>query len=423
MIIKNGRVMDPSTGFDKVTDILIEDGKIKKVGKIEDFNENQVIDAGGLIVAPGLIDVHVHFREPGQTHKEDIISGSKAAAAGGFTTVVAMANTNPIIDNEEALKDVLQKAKESPIKVLTVAAVTKGFKGQELVDMERLHSLGAVGFSDDGMPILDEKLTWEAMIRANKIGAPISFHEENPIFIENPGINEGKVSKKLGIQGALNLSEDMMIARDSMFALYSGATINIQHISSKTAIDMVMLIKAIGASVFTEVTPHHFSLTEEAVLEHGTMAKMNPPLRTEDDRQRIIQGLKDDTIEIIATDHAPHSYDEKNVEFTRAPSGIIGLETSLSLGITNLVKPGHISMLKLLAKMTTNPARLYNLETGTLKEGAPADIVIFDENESYMVEKFQSKSSNSPFIGTSLYGRVKVTICDGNIVWDNREII
>lgn len=421
MIIKNGRLMDPASELDALVDVLIEDGRIKEIGKIENTNGHEIIDAQGLIVAPGLVDIHVHFREPGQTHKEDILSGSRAAAAGGFTTVVAMANTNPIIDNDETLIDVLEKMKQSPIKVHTLAAITKGFKGEELVDMERLHKLGAIGFSDDGLPIKEEKLVWEAMQRAKELGVVLSFHEENPKFIGAPGINEGSISEKLGLKGAPSISEDVMVARDAMLALYTGATIDIQHISSGLAVDLVRLIKFIDAKVYAEVTPHHFSLTEEAVLEHGTLAKMNPPLRTEADRQKIIQGLKDSTIEIIATDHAPHSSEEKNQEFKNAPSGIIGLETSLALGITNLVRPGHLTLMEVLEKMTINPAKLYNLEGGSLKLGGPADIVIFDENELYVVEEFQSRSSNSPFIGDTLYGKVKLTICDGKIVWDNRD--
>ncbi len=419
MIIKNGRVIDPSTGLDEKIDLLIKDGKIKDMGKFDDINDEEFIDAEGFIVAPGLVDIHVHFREPGFTYKEDIQTGSDAAAAGGFTTVIAMANTNPIIDNEETLKFVLEEMKKSKINVYTVAAVTKGFKGEELVDMEKLHELGAVGFSEDGIPINNEKTILKAMLKAKALNVPLSFHEESPNLIGFPGINDGKVAEKLGIKGAPGASEDIMVARDAMLALYTGATIDIQHISSGNSADMVRFIKGLGANVYAEVTPHHFSLTEDAVLEHGTLAKMNPPLRTEYDRLRIIEGLKDDTIEIIATDHAPHSSEEKNKELTKAPSGIIGLETSLSLGITNLVRKGHLSLIKLLEKMTINPAKLYNLECGTLSIGSKADIVIFDEDESYVVEGFKSKSSNSPFIGETLYGRIKYTICDGNIVYKN----
>ncbi|MDR7870884.1 MAG: dihydroorotase [Tissierellaceae bacterium] len=419
MIIKNGRVIDPSTGLDKIIDIKIEDGKISDIGHFDNLGDTEIIDAKGLVVAPGLVDIHVHFRDPGFTYKEDIISGSESAAAGGFTTVVAMANTNPIIDNEETLKYVMEKAKESKINVHTVAALTKGFKGEELVDMEKLHNLGAIGFTDDGIPINNGKLIFEAMKKAKQLNVPLSFHEEDPSFIGIAGINEGAISKKLGIQGATNVSEDVMVARDSMIALYTGATIDIQHISSGNAVDMVRLAKGLGANVYAEVTPHHFSITEEAVLEHGALAKMNPPLRTENDRMRLIEGLKDGTIEIIATDHAPHSTEEKSGELTKTPSGIIGLETALSLGITNLVKKNHLTLLELLKKMTINPAKLYNLDCGTLSIGSNADIVIFSEEESYVVEEFKSKSSNSPFIGETLCGKIKYTICKGNMVYKN----
>jgi len=327
MLIKNGTVIDPSTGFNEKVDLLIEGGKIKNIGKFDHIQDEEVIDADGYIVAPGLVDIHVHFREPGFTHKEDIQTGSEAAAAGGFTTVVAMANTKPIIDNEDTLKIVLEQMEKSKINVYTVAAVTKGFNGEELVDMDCLYKLGAVGFSDDGIPIKNENTVYKAMLKAKELDVPISFHEENPNFIGMPGINEGKVSDKLGIKGATNLSEDIMVARDSIIALHTGAKIDIQHISSGNSVDMVRLFKNMGANIYAEVTPHHFSLTEDAVLEYQSLAKMNPPLRTEEDRLRIIEGLNDDTIEIIATDHAPHSEDEKGQELTKAPSGIIGLET------------------------------------------------------------------------------------------------
>ncbi len=417
MLIKNGRVMDPSTCFDEVVDLLIEDGKIMGIGHLDDVIKHEVLDAKGCIVAPGLVDVHVHFREPGATYKEDIESGSQAAAKGGFTTVVAMANTKPVVDNEETLKYILEKMNRTKIKVHTVAALSKGLKGEELVDMKRLIDLGAIGFSDDGVPIKDEYLIFNAMKKAKELDVPISLHEEDPNFIGLSGINEGKISEKMGIKGAPNISEDVMVARDTMLAYYAGAKICIQHISSAASVDMVALIQALGAQVYAEATPHHFSLNEESVLKYGTLAKMNPPLRTEEDRLRIIEGLKNGIIQIIATDHAPHSKEEKDVEFTKAPSGIIGLETSLSLGITNLVREGHLSLMKLLKKMSTNPAELYNLDIGTLKIGYPADIVIFDENESYVVDEFLSKSSNSPFVGETLYGKVKYTICDGEIVY------
>lgn len=421
ILIKNGRVIDPKSKRDEVLDIIIKGDKIFKIGKFEPTNEyKKIIDASNSIVSPGLIDVHVHFRDPGFTHKEDIQTGSMSAAKGGFTTVVCMANTNPIVDNNETLEYIKEKAKLSPINILQSCAITKGFKGEELVDMKALKECGAVGFTDDGLPIMDSDIIYKAMLKAKELDVVLSFHEEDPSLITVAGINEGEISKKLGISGASNIAEDVMVARDCMIAIKTGAKVNIQHISSGVAVETVRMAKKLGANVYAEATPHHFSLTEEDVLTYGTNAKMNPPLRTEFDKNKIIEGLKDDTIEIIATDHAPHTYNEKNVEFAKAPSGIVGLETALALGITNLVKKGHLSMIKLLEKMTINPAKLYNLDCGYIKEGAVADLVIFNEDEIYKVNDFASKSSNSPFIGHKLYGKVNYTICRGNIVYEDK---
>lgn len=418
ILIKDGRLIDPKTNKDEILDLIIKDNKIYKIGKFQSSDKYEtVIDAKGKIVAPGLIDVHVHFRDPGFTYKEDIQTGSDSAARGGFTTVVCMANTNPIVDNEETLNYIKKESEKSKINVLQVGAITKGFKGKELVDMEYLKSIGAVGFSDDGVPIMDSKLVMEAMIKAKELNVPLSFHEEDPALIGSPGINQGKISDKLCGKGAPNVAEDTMVARDCILALKTGAKVNIQHISSGISVDIVRFVKSLGANVVAEATPHHFSLTEEAVLEHKTYAKMNPPLRTEEDKYKIIQGLKDDIIEIIATDHAPHSIEEKEKELTKAPSGIIGLETSLALGISNLVRKGHLTIMKLIEKMTINPAKLYNLDTGFIAEGAIADIVIFDPSENWVVSGFASKSSNSPFKGQNLYGKIKYTICKGNIVY------
>ena len=349
ILIKNGRLIDPKNNIDEVTDILIEDTKIKKIGKIaDDKNYETVIDATDKIVAPGLIDVHVHFRDPGFTYKEDIITGANSAKAGGFTTVICMANTKPVVDNEETLKYILEQTKKTDINVLQAAAITKGFQGNELTDMEKLKELGAVGFTDDGIPIKDTKIVFEAMEIAKKLDMPLSFHEEDPALIGRPGVNKGEISKKLDFEGAPNVAEDVLVARDCMMALNSGAKVSIQHISSGNSVDMVRFIKGLGANVSAEATPHHFSITDEAVLEYGALAKMNPPVRTQKDLEKIIEGLKDNTIDIIATDHAPHSKEEKAKALKEAPSGIIGLETSLALGVTNLVKKGHLSMIKLL---------------------------------------------------------------------------
>ena len=429
MLIKNGRVIDPESGFDGLADLLIEDGKIKKIVKrIDGGADNtvpervngadEVLDASGMIIAPGLVDVHVHFRDPGLTHKEDIETGAAAAKAGGYTTVVCMANTNPAADNPDTIGYIIEKGKKTGIHVLAAAAVSKGLKGRELTDMDALKACGAAGFTDDGIPLMDEKLVKQAMEKARELNLPLSFHEEDPAFIINNGINKGVVSDQLGIGGSPALAEDSLVARDCMIALHTGAAVNIQHISSRNSVKMGALAKQLGADVWAEVTPHHFTLDETAVLKHGTLAKMNPPLRTEKDREALIEGLKSGAIDIIATDHAPHSREEKEKPLTAAPSGIIGLETALPLAVTNLVKEGHLTYVQLFEKMCLNPARLYRLDSGRIKEGSDADLVIFDDRESFTVGDFVSKSSNSPFTGETLYGRVRFTICGGKVVFE-----
>ena len=434
MLIKNGRVINPASGFDGVADLWIEGGKISRIlphGHAEEREEAfkgqedgvQILDAAGKIVAPGLIDVHVHFRDPGFTYKEDIETGAGAAMAGGFTTVVLMANTKPVADTPETIQYILEKGEKTGIHVLTCAAVSKGFQGRELTDMKALAAAGAVGFTDDGIPLMNEKLVQEAMEAAKELNMPLSFHEEDPVFIENNGINKGAVSEKLGIGGSPAVAEDSLVARDCMIALHTGASVNIQHMSSRNSVQMVALAKRLGADVWAEVTPHHFTLDETAVLRHGALAKMKPPLRTAEDRAALIEGLKDGTIDLIATDHAPHSAEEKGRPLTEAPSGIIGLETALPLAVTNLVKAGHLTYLQLFEKMCLNPARLYRLDSGTIREGGAADLVIFDDSQEFTVESFRSKSANSPFLGARLFGCVEFTICGGKIVYQrNAEV-
>ena len=417
MIIKHGLVMDPASGLSEHMDILVKDEKILKIAPEITNNTEEILEARGLIVGPGLLDTHVHFRDPGFTYKEDIHTGSLAAAKGGFTSVICMANTSPTVDNVDTLKDNLERGAKEDIRIFQAAAISHSLKGQEEVDMTALKDAGACGFTDDGIPLLNAEFCYKAMESAEALNVPISLHEEDPAFIRNNGINHGKVSEELGIYGSPSIAEESLVARDCLLALRSGADVVIQHISSGVSVELVRTYKKLGAHLHAEATPHHFSLTEEAVLEHGTLAKMNPPLRTEKDRQQIIAGLADGTIDLIATDHAPHSAEEKAKPITEAPSGIIGLETSLALGITNLVKPGHLTMLQLLEKMTVNPAKLYHLPYGTIQEGAAADFVLFDPDETWIPTEYASKSSNSPFTGKKLTGKVKYTICGGKIVY------
>ena len=421
MIIKHGLVMDPASGLSEHMDILVKDGKIVKITTEITDDSEEILEAGGLIVGPGLIDTHVHFRDPGFTYKEDIHTGALSSARGGFTTVICMANTSPTVDNADTLKDNLKRGAAEDIRIFQAAAISRSLKGQEEVDMRALKEAGACGFTDDGIPLLNAEFCYKAMEAAESLNVPISLHEEDPSFIRNNGINHGKISEELGIYGSPSIAEESLVARDCLLALRSGADVVIQHISSGVSFDLVRTYKKMGANLHAEATPHHFSLTEEAVLEHGTLAKMNPPLRTEKDRQQIIAGLSDGTIDLIATDHAPHSAEEKSRPITEAPSGIIGLETSLALGITNLVKPGYLTMQQLLEKMTINPAKLYHLPYGTIKEGADADFVIFNPDETWIPTEYASKSSNSPFTGQELTGKVKYTVCGGRIVYSDEN--
>lgn len=422
LLIQNGYLIDPKSGREGNYDLLADNERIVKIGKnLQKPAHCKVLDAQGLIVAPGLVDVHVHFRDPGFTYKEDIETGSAAAAKGGFTTVVLMANTKPVVDNEETLGYVLEKGKQMPIHIESCANVTMGMKGQQLTDMEALAARGAAGFTDDGIPLMDAEIVREAMKRAAFLDLPISFHEEDPSKIAQNGINHGKASQHFGIEGSPREAEITLIERDLALALETGANIDIQHISTGEGVELVRQAKKKGHNIHAEATPHHFTLTEEAVITYGTLAKMNPPLRTEEDRQAIIAGLVDGTIDMIATDHAPHSAEEKARPLTEAPSGIIGLETALSLGITELVQKGYMTLKQLLRLMSTNPAALYHLDAGYLAEKGPADLVLIDTAAKNIPGEYVSKASNSPFTGWELTGRVKATVCAGEIVYQDQN--
>ncbi|MGT2749864.1 dihydroorotase [Streptococcus orisasini] len=419
ILIKNGRLVDPKSQTDKVCDLLLDGKKVVKIAEQIEAPDAEIIDAAGLVVAPGLVDVHVHFREPGQTHKEDIHTGALAAAAGGVTTVVMMANTTPTISDVETLTEVLESAAKEKINIKSVATITKNFDGRNLTDFAALLKAGAVGFSDDGIPLTSSKVVKEALDLAKKNDTFISLHEEDPELNGILGFNENIARDKFHFCGATGVAEYSMIARDVMIAYDRQAHIHIQHLSKAESVKVVEFAQKLGAQVTAEAAPQHFSKTENLLLEKGANAKMNPPLRLESDRLAVIEGLKSGVISVIATDHAPHHADEKNAaDITKAPSGMTGLETSLSLGLTYLVEAGHLSLSEFLAKMTVNPAQLYGFEAGYLAEGGPADVVIFADKEDRLIsEKFASKAANSPFIGETLKGQVKYTICGGEVVY------
>lgn len=419
-LISGGTIVDPVKGTMYQKDILIKDGKIEKIEEHmnpQDYENVQVISADGKKIGPGLVDVHVHFRDPGFTYKEDIETGAVAAAKGGFTTVVLMANTKPSVDNVETLSYVIEKGEKTAIRVHTCASITESLKGEKMTDMDGLKAAGAVGFTDDGIPILSEELVRRAMEKAAQLDVPLSFHEEDPSYIENNGINRGKASAHFGIGGSDRMAEISLVERDLEIALSTGAIFNVQHISAKESVELVRRAKAKGANIHAEATPHHFTLTEEAAVTYGTLAKMNPPLREEADRMAVIEGLKDGTIDLIATDHAPHSEEEKSRPITEAPSGIIGLETAFALAISNLVKPGYLTLPQLFDRMSLAPSKMYHLPYGTIEEGGVADLIIFDDDKQVTFDQFVSRSSNSPFLGQTFYGTIDMTICKGEIAY------
>ena len=421
ILIKGGRVMNPATGFDSVCDVYIIDGIIEKIGADITEQADKAIDATGKIVAPGLIDMHTHLREPGQEYKEDIKSGTRAAAQGGFTSVACMPNTSPVLDNAPLVEFVKNKAaKEGCVNVYPIGAVSKGQKGEQLAEIGDMKEAGAVAVSDDGRPVSNPVLMRHAMEYADMFGMLVISHCEDLNLVAGGSMNEGFVSTRLGLKGIPNAAEEVQIARDVILAKETGKRLHIAHVSTAGGVEIIRQAKKQGIRVTAETCPHYFTLTDEAVEGFDTNAKMNPPLRTQKDVDAVIEGLCDGTLDAIATDHAPHHRDEKEVEFAVAANGIVGLETALCLGVTHLVRKKYLTLSELLAKMTCNPADILSLNKGKLEEKADADIVIFSDDEAYTVDKetFASKSKNTPYHGWEVYGRVECTIVGGKVVYE-----
>ena len=420
LLIKNGRIVDPAAGTDRIGDLFVENGKIAPLHRVPgDLPPDRILDASDKIVAPGLVDMHVHFRDPGLTYKEDILTGTDAAAAGGVTTAVCMPNTKPVIDTPETVRYVLDKGAESKINLLTYAAVTRGQLGRELTDMEALYQAGAAAFSDDGVQLQSASLMRQALQNAKIRDLLICSHCEDTDMVQNYAVNEGIISKRLGLPGRPAIAEELMVARDAMLALETGARVHICHVSTAGSVEIIRHYKAKGARLTCETCPQYFTLTEDIVPAKGAMARVNPPLRTAADMEAIIEGLRDGTIDVIATDHAPHSDEEKSRPLPDAPSGMSGLETSLAVTYTRLCLQLDFSVSEILRLMSTAPAKLLGLEKGRLAVGDDADLIIFDPAENWTVDtaRFHSKGHNTPFAGSLLTGRVKYTVCGGKVVY------
>ena len=416
-VIKNATVVSPADGLNGANDILIENGRIAAVG--QNLSGDREIDAAGLYAVPGLVDMHVHLRDPGQTAKEDILTGCNAAAAGGVTSLLAMPNTNPTADSPETVRYMLDKAKDAKARVYVAASITKGLQGKEPTDLQALRDAGAVGLSDDGRPVLQTKHLREAMNRAPKLGMTVVAHCEDLSLAEGGKINEGAVSEALGVKGIPAAAEDCGTAREIALAAADNVPVHICHVSTRTSVALVRDAKRRGVKVTAETAPHYFSLTEQALMGRDADFRMNPPLRTAADVQAIIEGLQDGTLDAIATDHAPHTPEDK-ADFEKAPNGSIGMETSLAVGVTYLVKPGLLSFSQLIEKMSANPAKLLGIPAGTLAVGAAADIALVDLNREWTVDvnRLHGKSKNTPFKGMNLTGKVVKTFLGGEVVFD-----
>ena len=423
ILIKNGRLINPSENLDKVMDIFVEDGIIKEKAESIEKQADTVIDAAGCYVMPGLIDLHVHFRDPGLTYKEDIETGSKAAAKGGFTTVCCMPNTKPVVDNVETVKYIIEKGEKTGLtNVLPVGAVTKNMAGVEITDVEELKKAGICAISEDGKSVMNSGVYRKAMKNAAKANVPVLAHCEDINLVEGGVINLGDKSSELGVKGISNSVEDVIAMRDIMLAKETGATLHLCHCSTKDSVEMVKRAKEEGIKVTAEVCPHHFSMCSDDITSNDGNFKMNPPLRAREDMEALIKGLQDDIMDVISTDHAPHSAEEKAKDLEHAPFGIVGLETSVALTVTNLVKKGYLTPMQMAAKMSYNPAKVLGIPKGTLDEGKIADITIIDPDKEYTIDvnTFESKGKNTPFDGYKVSGEVEYTILNGKVVYSNK---
>lgn len=422
ILIKNGTVIDPSLNLEDALDVLIEDGIIKSIARnIHTECASEIIDASNCLVLPGLIDMHVHFREPGREDVETIIGGANVAAKSGFTSVCTMPNTNPVIDNQALVRFIKLEAEKGPINVYPIANLSKGSLGEEITEMGELLQGGAVGFSDDGKPVMNSILMRRALEYAKMFDVPIITHSEDITLSDEGIMNEGNNSTLLGLRGMPKEAEEVMIARDVILSRLTRGRLHVAHVSSAASVEIIRRAKEEGIRVTCETAPHYFSLTDDSIYTHLSMAKMNPPLRTEADRIAIIEGLKSGVIDVIATDHAPHLNNEKMQEIEYAPFGIIGLETAIPLIISILVKQHNFSYLEAFGKVTINPAKILNIDKGVLRENGSADITIVDPNKSVHIDEnfIISKCKNTPFIGQDLFGSVEYALCNGRIVYSN----